>query len=154
MKRLKNEQNSLKEIFPVTWFAFKSKRGEGYIDVVISVFVLMMVIVLALNVFSFLAIKQDMDYFAKEMIFTATSFGRTTVEANARYAELEAETGISPVVSWQANYHAASARTVQYGDTITVTLTYQKTLKGFGAIPIPITLMAKHSGLSQRYWKN
>ena len=150
MKRLKNEQNSLKEIFPVN---FKAKRGEGYIDVVISVFVLMMVIVLALNVFSFLAIKQDMDYFAKEMIFTATAFGRTTVEVNARYAELEAETGISPVVSWQANYHAASARTVQYGDTITVTLTYQTTLKGFGAIPIPITLMAKHSGLSQMYWK-
>ncbi len=150
MKRLKNEQNSLKDIFPVN---FKAKRGEGYIDVVISVFVLMMVIVLALNVFSFLAIKQDMDYFAKEMIFTATAFGRTTVEANARYAELEAETGISPVVSWKANYYAVTARTVQYGDTITVTLTYQTTLKGFGAIPIPITLTAKHSGLSQRYWK-
>ncbi len=130
-----------------------SKRGEGYIDIVVSTFVLMMIIILALNVFSFLAIKQDMDYFAKEMIFTATAFGRTTVETNSRYLELEAETGISPTVSWQANYHAVTARTVQYGDTITVTISYQTTLKGIGAIPIPITLTAKHSGLSQRYWK-
>ncbi len=132
---------------------FRSKRGEGYIDVIISVFVLLMVIVLALNVFSFLSLKQDMDYFAKEMIFTATAFGRTTGEVDARYSELETQTGLSVDVNWQAEYFSVSAGTVQYGDTITVTLTYQTTLKGFGTIPVPITLTAKHSGLSQKYWK-
>lgn len=132
---------------------FRSKRGEGYIDIVISVFVLLMVIVLALNVFSFLSLKQDMDYFAKEMIFTATAFGRTTGEVDDRYLEVETLTGISADVTWQAQYYSESEKTVQYGDTITVTLTYEATLKGFGTIPIPITLTAKHSGLSQRYWK-
>ena len=35
-------------------------RAEGYIDTVVCVMAAMMVIVLALNVFSFLTLKQDM----------------------------------------------------------------------------------------------
>lgn len=132
---------------------FKSKRGEGYIDVVVSVLVSMMLLVLTLNVFTFLTIKQDMDYFAKEMIFSATTFGKTTGEVDTRYSELIAETGLPPTVTWQATYFNASAKTVQYGDTITVTLTYSTYVKGFGVFKIPITLIAKHSGLSQKYWK-
>jgi hypothetical protein len=131
----------------------KSNRGEGYIDVVISVLVLMMVMVLALNVFSFLTVKQDMDYFAKEMIYCAATYGRTTDEVDSRKAELTAETGLSPTVSWQTSYFNASAKTVQYDDTITVTLTYNTYLKGFGVFKIPITLTAKYTGLSMKYWK-
>lgn len=131
----------------------KSNRGEGYIDVVVSVLVLMMVMVLALNVFSFLTVKQDMDYFAKEMLTCATAYGKTTGEVDARKAELTAETGLNPTVSWQADYFNASAKTVQYGDTITVTLTYNTYVRGFGVFRVPITLTAKHSGLSMKYWK-
>ena len=131
----------------------KSNRGEGYIDVVISVLVLMMVMVLALNVFSFLTVKQDMDYFTKEMIYCATSYGRTTGEVDSRKAELVVETGLNPTVSWQTSYFNASAKTVQYGDTITVTLIYNTYVKGFGVFKIPITLTAKYSGLSMKYWK-
>lgn len=131
----------------------KGNRGEGYIDVVISVLVMMMVMVLALNVFSFLTIKQDMDYFAKEMIYCATTYGRTTGEVDSRKAELIVETGLNPTVSWQTSYFNASAKTVQYGDTITVSLTYNTYIKGFGVFKIPITLTAKYSGLSMKYWK-
>ena len=46
----------------------KNNRAEGYIDSVVCVIAAMMVIVLALNAFSFLTLKQNMDYFAKEMI--------------------------------------------------------------------------------------
>ena len=45
-----------------------SNRAEGYIDTVVMIVAAMMVIVLALNVFSFLMMKQEMDYFAKEII--------------------------------------------------------------------------------------
>ena len=131
----------------------KSKRGEGYIDVIVSVLVSMMLLVLTLNVFTFLTIKQDMDYFAKEMIVSATTYGKTTGEVTTRYSELIAETGLPPTITWQAIYFNASAKTVQYGDTITVTLTYQTYVKGFGVFKIPITLIAKHSGLSAKYWK-
>ena len=131
----------------------KSNKGEGYIDVVVSVLVSMMLLVLTLNVFTFLTIKQDMDYFAKEMIVSATTYGKTTGEITTRYSELTAETGLPPTITWQATYFNATAKTVQYGDTITVTLTYQTYVKGFGVIKIPITLVARHSGLSQKYWK-
>jgi len=131
----------------------KSKRGAAYIDVIVSVLVSMMMLVLALNVFSFLTVKQDMDFFAKEMIFSATAYGKTTGEVNTRNNELVVETGLDPTVTWKATYFNASDRTVQYGNTITVTLTYNTYVKGFGVFKIPITLTAKHSGLSQKYFK-
>jgi hypothetical protein len=132
----------------------KSKRGDGYIDVVVGVLVSMMLLVLSLNVFSFLTVKQDMDYFAKEMIFSATAYGKTTGEVNTRNNELVAETGLNPTITWQTTYFNASAKTVQLGNTITVTLSYGTYVKGFGVFRIPIMLTAKHSGLSQKYWKS
>ena len=44
----------------------RNKRGENYIDTVVGVVAAMMVIVVALNIFSFLTPKQDLDYYAKE----------------------------------------------------------------------------------------
>lgn len=131
----------------------KCKRGEGYIDVVISVLVAMMLIVLILNVFSFITLKQDMDYFAKEMITCASANGTTTGRVNTRYDELVEETGIAPGVSWNTVYFNASQRTVQLGDTIQVTLTLRSYVRGLGVISVPVTLTAKHSEISQKYWK-
>lgn len=131
----------------------KNKRGDGYIDVVISVLVSMMMIVLILNVFSFMTVKQDMDYFAKEMINCAAANGTTAGRVNTRYYELVAEIGIAPTVVWNTTYFNASQRTVQLGDTITVTLTLNSRVRGLGVISIPVTLTAKNSGISQKYWK-
>ena len=39
------------------------------------------------------------------------------------------------------------------GDTITVTVRYETYIQGLGIFRIPVTLYAKHSGLSQKYWK-
>ncbi|HCA28496.1 MAG TPA: hypothetical protein DEP23_02385 [Ruminococcaceae bacterium] len=131
----------------------KNKRGDGYIDVVISVLVAMMLIVLILNVFSFMTLKQDMDYFAKEMIHCAASNGTTSGRVNTRYYELLTETGIAPSVSWNTTYFNSSQKTVQLGDTIQLTLTLQSEVRGLGIISVPVTLTAKHSGISQKYWK-
>lgn len=131
-----------------------NKRGEGYIDTVVCVLAAMMVIVLALNVFSFLTMKQDLDYFAKEMIDVATTYGRTNEQATDRYNELCDEMGFTPTVNYSGtDYYNSRNGTVQLGETITVTITYKTYMQGFGAFKIPITLTAKHSGLSQKYWK-
>ena len=133
---------------------FKTTKAEGYIDTVVCVMAAMMVIVLALNVFSFLTLKQNMDHFAKELIDTATTYGRTNEQATDRYNELCDELGISPLVSYSGTtYFNNSTEKVQLGETITVTLTYQTYVKGLGVFKIPITLTAKFSGLSQKYWK-
>jgi hypothetical protein len=125
---------------------------KRYIDVVISILVAMM-IVLILNIFSFMTLKQDMDYFAKEMINCASANGTTSGKVSARYYELMTETGIAPSVTWSTTYFNASQQTVQLGDTIQLTLTLQSSVRGFGRINIPVTLTAKHSGISQKYWK-
>ena len=130
-----------------------NKRGDGYIDVVISILAAMMMIVLILNIFSFMTLKQDMDYFAKEMINCASANGTTSGKVSARYYELMTETGIAPSVTWSTTYFNASQQTVQLGDTIQLTLTLQSSVRGFGRINIPVTLTAKHSGISQKYWK-
>ena len=133
---------------------FQNTRAEGYIDTVVCVIAAMMVIVLALNVFSFLTLKQDMDYFAKEMIDTAAVYGRTSGEVHQRYRELCAELGLRPSVSFSGTeYYNSSTGKVQLGDTIMVRITYRTYLKGLGAFRIPVTLTAGHSGLSQKYWK-
>lgn len=129
-------------------------RAEGYIDTVVLVVVAMMVIVLALNVFSFLTLKQDMEYFAKELIDTATIYGRTSSEVNKRYQELCAELGFRPTLDFsETEYYNAINSTVQLGDTIKLTIYMKTNVKGLGVFKIPVTLYASHSGLSQKYWK-
>ena len=133
---------------------FKSSHAEGYIDSVVCVMASMMVIVLALNVFSFLTLKQDLDHFAKELIDTATTYGRTNEQATIRYNELCDELGIAPSVSYiGTTYFNSSTEKVQLGETIHVTLTYQTYIRGLGVFQIPVSLTTKFSGLSQKYWK-
>lgn len=131
----------------------KRKNGEGYIDTVIGVMISMMVIVLALNVFSFLTLKQDLDYFAREMVEAAAANGRTTGETNVRYYELANETGLYPSYYWSASYYNYSYQRVQLGDSIKITLTYSTYVRGLGIFKIPITLTATHSSVSEKYWK-
>ena len=132
----------------------RNTRGEGYIDTVVGVVASMMIIVIALNIFSFLTIKQDLDHYAKEMIEVCASTGKTGIEATERATELDDEVGFSPTVSYTGTeYFNTSNKTVQYGELIVVTVTYQTTVKGLGVFEIPVTLTAKHSGLSRRYWK-
>ena len=131
----------------------KSKRGEGYIDVVVTVLVTMMLLIMALNIFSFFTMKQEMDYFAKEMVELAAAEGKTTGNINYRYYELCDETGIYPAYSWQASYYKNIFGKVQLGDTIKIALTHRTYVKGFGIFKIPVTLTVTHSGVSEHYWK-
>ena len=132
----------------------KNKRGENYIDTVVGVVAAMMVIVVALNIFSFLTLKQDLDYYAKEMVEVCCSYGKTCDEVQDRDEELSAELGLDPDLSFSGTeYINATKRTVQYGEVIVVELTYRTYVRGLGVFRIPVTLTAKHSGLSRRYWK-
>ena len=133
---------------------FSNRSGEMFIDVCVMILIFSMLIVLTLNTFSFFVIKQDLDYYAKEMIKVSTIAGKTTgTEIAKRKAELDDETGLNPTVTFDAIYFNNSAKTVQFGDTITLTLTHSTQFHGFGIFSIPITLTAKHSGLSNRYHK-
>lgn len=132
-----------------------NSRGESYIETVVCVVAAMMGIVLALNAFSFLTLKQDLDYFAKEMIDVAATYGRTNSETAVRYTELCEETGLNPEYDFDGTqYFNSSNGKVQYGDTIVLTVKMETHVKGLGVFKLPVTLQAKHSGLSQKYWKS
>lgn len=131
----------------------KSKKGDGYLDVVILVLCSMMMLVLSINVFSFLTMKQDLDYYAKEMLTIATLKGRTQCSAIVeRQITLTEETGLAPTIAYETTSFDNTDK-VQKGEIIQVTLTIETSFKGFGVLNFPLTLISKYSGDSQVYWK-
>ena len=134
--------------------AVRGRRGEVYIDTAVGFVAAMFAVVLALNVFSFLTLKQDLDYCSKQLCEACCSSGGTAEEAERRLRELGAETGLSPSVSYEGTeYYNAAKKTVQYGETVKVTLTLETHVRGLGIVRFPVTLVSSHSGLSRRYWK-
>ncbi len=133
---------------------FLTKKGEGYIDVIVSVWILSMLLALALHVFQFFTVKQDMDFFAREMAKAAAAYGEIRDGTDKRYGELVEETGLSPdSCTWTADYFNEARKRVQLGDPIKVKLTYRTHVQGFGVFQIPVTLTAEYSTVSEKYWK-
>ena len=131
----------------------KNKRAEGYIDVAVTVLVIALVIALIFSIWSMVTLKQDMTYIAGELLEAATVSGRIGPEVEARFAELCAEAGFTPTVRYPATYFDASSGKVQLGDVITVTLTTEMVLPGFGGFELPFDVSVTKSGLSKMYWK-
>ena len=131
-----------------------NNKGESYIDVVVGVIAGMMVIVIALNIFSFLSIRQDLEYYCKEMVEVCCAYGKTCDEVQDRDEAIVEELGFAPNLSFEGTeYFNAKKRTVQYGETIVITVSYQTYVRGLGVFKIPVTLTVTQSGLSRRYWK-
>lgn len=127
----------------------KSKRAEGYVDVVVLVLCAVMVLALSLRVLPVFVKKQQLDTFATELVREAEVSGRVGSETSRRAAILEEKTGLSPTITWSAD----SGR-IQLNEEITVTLTYRTNIGLFGDFAsFPITLKAQASGKSEVYWK-
>ena len=128
-------------------------RGESYIDLAVAVLVFVSMLVLAISLWSAVTLKQDMRYMAQELIDTATVSGQIGPDVNDRYTELCSEAGITPTMKWEADYCDAAGKKVQLGDTMTITLTHEITLPGFGGFTLPFSVKVRQSGLSRVYWK-
>ena len=131
----------------------RSKRGEGYIDTAVSVVVFVMILVVAINIFSFIALKQEMDQIAEELIETATYAGSFEGDFWSRDSELLNRYYYYGIETSAEKYYNASYRRVQLGDTMTVKITVTTHLKGLGVFKIPVTVSVTRSGISEKYWK-
>ena len=131
----------------------KSKKGEGYIDVVIGIFALMMVLVLTLNIYVFFVLKQDLDEISGQLIETATFNGCFDSEFDERCSALEGQFFDFDVTTSAEEYFNATYERVQLGDTMEVTVSYQTYVKGLGVFKIPVTVSSHRSGISEKYWK-
>lgn len=95
---------------------------------------------------------------------TLNDFGNQLVQAagregqcngatlDKRYGELVSATGLSPTAEWAATYYNSDDKTVQYGNTITLTLTLKTDLSAVG-ISIPLNLQVTKTAQSEKYWK-
>lgn len=131
----------------------KAKGGEGYIDICVAVVVLVMLIVLTLNVFSFLHMKTELDRVADELIEVSTFYGGFTAEFDEANEQLTNRTTGYELVCTADEWYNQSLKKVQLGDKMTLTVKKQTYLKGIGGFRIPITVTVTRSGLSERYWK-
>lgn len=131
----------------------KDKKAEGYIDICVGIIVLLSVLVLTLNVYSFLTLKQDMDEITEQLIEVATSCGCFGDEFNDRAAALKEQFFDFNVSVSADSWYNASYKRVQLGKTMKVTISVHTKLIGVGVVEIPITATSTRSGLSQHYWK-
>ena len=131
----------------------KNKKAEGYIDVAVAVLVIAFVLILMISIWSMITLKQDMTYMARELVEAATVSGRIGPEVEARFAELCAESVFTPTVSFSATYFDPITGKVQLGEVISVTLTTEMILPGFGGFELPFDVSVTQSGLSRVYWK-
>ena len=53
----------------------KSRNGEGYLDMCVGVIVFVMILVIAINIFSFITLRIGMDQIEDELLETATYNG-------------------------------------------------------------------------------
>lgn len=130
----------------------KGKSGEGYIDTVVIVMVAMLVIAFAVKVFPVYIVKNQLNTFADEVMRTAEISGRVGTEVSVKAESLKEQTGINPIISWQANY-ISGTNNVQLNDEITVTVTKTVDIGFFSFGSFPIGLKAKATGRSEVYWK-
>lgn len=130
-----------------------SKRGEGYIDTTISVVVFVMILVVAINIFSFIALKQEMDQIAEELIEAATYAGSFEGEFWNRDSELLNQYYYYGISTSAEKYFNSGYGRVQLGDTMTVKIDVTTHLKGLGIFKIPVTVSVTRSGISEKYWK-
>lgn len=125
----------------------RSKRAEGYFNVVIIVLVVVMVIALIMAVAPVVSTKIQLENYADEIVREAEIAGRIGSETASRAQILTEKTGISPRIEW------SRTGKIQLNQEFTVTCTYTMDI-GFGEFgSFSVTLTARASGKSEVYWK-
>jgi len=125
----------------------QSRRGEGYVDVVVVVLVIMLFVALAVNVFPVFIAKNQLDTFAAELVREAEIAGRIGSETTAKANQLRANIGIQPTISWSRTGN------LQLDSEVTLTLTLRYDIGFFNFGSFPVTLTSKATGKSEVYWK-
>lgn len=127
----------------------RTKRGEGYVDIVVGVFCLMLVVALAVSFLPVFTAKQQLDLFAAEIVRQAEITGGT--EVSGRVATMREQTGLDPEIIWECNYFRGNK--VQLDGDISVTLKTTVDVSFFFFGPFQVGITAKASGKSEVYYK-
>ena len=131
----------------------KNKKAEGYIDICVGVIVFVMVLVIAVNIFSFITLKIEMDQIAEELIEAATYSGCFGDDFLERDSDMMGEYFYYVIDYGADEYFNSAYKRVQLGDKMWVKISKHTYVKGLGVFRIPVTVSVTRSGLSEKYWK-
>lgn len=131
----------------------RAKRGEGYVDMCVGVVVFVMILVIAVNIFSFITLRIEMDQIADDLIEAATyagcfddDFWNADGDMLDQYYYYDIDYGAD-------RYFNSVYGRVQLGERMWVEISKHTYIKGLGVFKIPVTVSVKKSGLSEKYWK-
>ena len=130
-----------------------NKRAEGYVDVAVAVLVISFLLILLVSVFGVIHQKQTLNQMAEQIVEIASINGCVDNEVMERYEQLCEQTGLTHTMTFEATYFDEDTGKVQLGDVISVTLTAEMILPGFGGFELPFDVSVTQSGLSRMYWK-
>lgn len=133
--------------------AIRNKKAEGYIDICVGVVVFVMVLVIAINIFSFITLKVEMDQIAEELIEAATYSGSFDTRFDQCCADMQDDYFGFDVDYGADSYFNSTYERVQLGERMWVTVSVQTYVHGLGVFKIPVTVSVTRSGLSEKYWK-
>jgi hypothetical protein len=126
----------------------KSKKGEGYIDTVIVVFVVMLMIALATSVLPIFIKKAKLDTFAHEVVRFAEIEGRIGTQTKAKINQMINDTGLNPTTEW------STSGKIPLNNEFSLELTLETDIGFFSFGSFPIILTSKATGRSEVYWKD
>ena len=130
-----------------------SKKGEGYVDMCVGVVVFVMILVIAINIFSFITLRIEMDQIAEELIEAATYSGCFGNDFWGRDSDMLDEYYYYDIDYGADEYFNSTYQRVQLGEKMWVTVSKDTYVKGLGVFKIPVTVSVTRSGLSEKYWK-
>ena len=130
-----------------------NKKGEGYIDIVVAVLVISFLLILLVGVFGLIHQKQTLKQMAEQVVEVAAINGCVDGKSMELFEDLCEQMGITPEITFEADYYDEDGGKVQLGDIISCTLTVDSSLVDFGGELFPIELTVTANGVSQVYWR-
>lgn len=132
-------------------------KGEGYIDLIFKMSVVMALI------FCFTALpplyirKQNIDYMANSLARAVETTGEINTEINLLANQLKSELGINPSINWEGNFFGATDR-IQIREsfyvTVSDTVCIQLAKPSFAPpVILYIPVSKRIRGVSEVYWK-
>ena len=130
-----------------------NKKGEGYIDICVGVVCFCMLLVVAINLFSFVTLRIELDQIADNVLEAATESGAFSTEYNDMVTAMKSDYYTFTATPGADSYFNTSLKRVQLGEKMWVTVSVTTNVKGLGVVKIPVTITVKKTGLSEKYWK-
>ena len=131
--------------------SIRNRKGEGYIDVAITILMVSFVLVFVVNVVSLVALNQNLKTVSDQLVEYASQHG--TVAVGAYADELSEKTGIDFEYSFDGTVLYDSSGKVQLGDVIQCSVHCKISFLGFGDVLHNMSVNASSSGISRVYWK-